>query len=912
MASSGNLRLGRHIEIIIAVLLVTTSGVVAAKDGPNAGRVTTLGGGELQRVEAHEVLPTGALNASPAIKTASTLLTDGFEGSFPGSIWQLYHDPNGPDVDWGTSPYRTSAGYYSLYCAGSGSDANPASGADVPVNTYSWVIAGPFDLSGATSGEIQFDLWLETEANYDYFKWLASTDGTNFSGFQTSTDRNGFQTVTTDLSDWGSAGNVLGQPQVWIAFIYQSDENNTFEGAYIDQVELSVNGGGGSNCGTYVLTEDNDNNTYTGSPDGDWRYCLYNNDPKHPIEFSIDVDESSISSAQLLLLCHDVDQFTEPNNPEIDKVYVNNTYIGDLTGANDEDSTTVFTVPTSAISPGKNRFRIEVNQNPGAPPDEWCVELKQAQLIINGGCSGQASCRSVTTNSASYAPGTTVAVTYEIDTTAASQQVRVESNLLNPDGIIVAGTERNYTTNGSANDPQTVNLALPSNAAPGTYTAQVLVFDAATGQLESSCEAAFTVTGGGGGCDLTCSATFPTTAQVGQQISFSGTASASGNCGTVEYFWTPDHNNTATIFGRNGTWTYTEPGTYNWLFVAVGDNGGRCERRGTITVTGGGGGCNLSCTATVPSSAQVNQLVNLSATVNASGNCGDIEYFWFPEQDYSTATIFDRNATWSYANPGTYKWVFSAIADNGRCDRQGNISISGGGGGGATTTWIPVGSRANGANNSTWRTNIGIFNPGTVTATVIIRIWVTTGIISRTITIPGGGMRIIEDVIGWINPGTFGSGSISIVSNGTLIITSRTYNQFAVGAICFPVGTMGQALGGVLTTGGLSAGQTGWIPNLVENNFFRSNIGYTNTGSTTASLTVRLYNGDGVFLGSYNVSLAPGQWKQASQPFRDMPGYVWLDAGSAKITVNSGSGVVVYGSVIDNITNDPTTIPFYR
>jgi hypothetical protein len=686
----------------------------------------------------------------------------------------------------------------------------------------SWVYAGPFDLSDATSGQIQFDLWLETEANYDNFKWLASTDGSSFSGFQTSTDRTGFQTVTTDLSDWGSAGNILGQPQVWIAFIYQSDESNTYEGAYIDEVVLTTNGGGGgSNCGTYVLTEDNDNNNYTGSPDGDWRYCLYNSDPKHPIEFSIDVDESSISSAQLLLLCHDVDQFTEPNNPEIDKVYVNNTYIGDLTGANEEDSTTIFTVPTSAISPGKNRFRIEVNQNPGAPPDEWCVELKQAQLIINGGCSGQATCRSVTTNSGSYAPGATVAVTYEIDTTAASQQIRVESNLLNPAGIIVAGAERNYTTSGSSNDPKTVNLALPANAVSGTYTAQVLVFDAATGQLESSCEAAF-------------------------------------------------------------------------------------------TLTGGGGGCTLSCSASAPSSAQVNQLVNLNATVNASGNCGDIEYFWFPEQDYSTATIFDRNATWSYANPGTYKWVFSAIADNGRCDRQGNISISGGGGGDATTTWIPVGSRANGANNSTWRTNVGIFNPGTMTATVIIRIRVTTGIISRTITIPGGGMRIITDVIGWIDPGTFGSGSISIVSNRTLIITSRTYNQFAVGAICFPVGTMGQALGGVLTNGGLSAGQTGWIPNLVENNFFRSNIGYTNTGTTTASLTVRLYNGDGVFLGSYNVNLAPGQWKQASQPFRDMPGYVWLDAGSAKITVNSGSGVVVYGSVIDNITNDPTTIPFYR
>jgi len=908
MASSGNVCTAHTAKIIFAII-IAVAGVVSASDGPGAREVSGI-----VAVEAHEVLPPGVLTASPTIKTATsgTLLSEGFEGAFPGN-WQLYHDTAGADVSWGKTSYRKSAGSYSIWCAAQGS-ASPGTGGNVPNHTNTWAYIGPFDLSDATSGELTFDLWLETELNYDNFKWLASTDGSNFSGFQTSTDRSGFQTVTTDLSDWGSAGNLLGQPQVWIAFIYQSDESNMFEGAYVDQVSLTTNGGGGgSNCGTYVLSDDNDNNNYTGSPDGDWGYCLYNNDPKHPIEFSFDVDESSISSAQLLLLCHDVDQFTEPGNPEVDKVYVNNTYVGDLTGANDEDSTTVFTIPTSSISTGNNRVRIEVNQHPGTPATEWCVELKQAQLIINGGCSGQASCRSVTTNSNSYAPGDTVAVTYEIDTAASSQQIRVESNLLNPAGVIVAGAERNYTTNGSSNDPKTVNLGLPSNATPGAYKAQVLVFDATTGQLESSCEANFTVTGGGSSCTINCSASVPATAQVGQVVNFNGSASTSGSCGTLDYFWFPDNgNSTATIHGRNATWSYDAPGTYSWLFVTVGADGARCERSGTITVTGGGGGCSLTCSASVPSSAQVNQLVNLNATVNVSGSCGDIEYFWFPEQDTSTATIFDQNATWSYGSPGSHRWVFSAIADHGRCDRQGNINITSGGGGGTTTTWIPVGSRANGANNSTWRTDVGIFNPGTTMITVVIRVWVSAGIISRTIAIPGGGTRIITDVIGWINPGTFGSGSISIVSNGTLIITSRTYNQFAVGAICFPVGTMGQALGGVLTTGGLSAGQTGWLPNLVENNLFRSNIGYTNTGSTTASLTVRLYNGSGTYLGSYNVNLAPGQWKQASQPFRDLPGYVWLHAGSAKITVNSGSGVIVYGSVIDNITNDPTTIPYYR
>ncbi len=497
MASSGKVRLAHIIGTLVTVLFLATTGTVFAGDGPSAdGRFPAA-------IEAHEILPPGAIAASPTIKTTTngTLLSEGFEGPFN---WEVFHEngiPNvgTPDVDWGKSSYRKSAGTYSAWCGAQGS-ASPGAGGDIPAYSKSWAVAGPFDLSGATSGELQFDLWLETESDYDFFKWSASTNGTNFSSFATSTSTSGFQTVTQDLSDWGGLGNLLGQSHVWIAFIYQSDESNTYEGAYVDQVSLITDGGGGSNCGTYVLTEDNDNNNYTGSPDGDWGYCLFNNDAKHPIEFSFDVNESNISSAQLLLLAHDVDQFTEPGNPEIDKVYVNNTYVGNLTGATDEDSTTLFSIPTSALTTGNNRVRIDVNQNPGTPSNKWCVKLIQAQLIINGGCTGRASCRSVSTNNSSYAPGATVAVTYEIDTTAASQEIRVESNLLNPDGVIIAGAERNYTTSGSANDPKTVNLALPSNAVAGTYKAQILVFDTASGQLESSCEDTFTVGGGGGSC----------------------------------------------------------------------------------------------------------------------------------------------------------------------------------------------------------------------------------------------------------------------------------------------------------------------------------------------------------------------------------------------------------------------------
>ncbi len=819
--------------IVSAVLVLALVGVPAvgisavraddAQQAPRSDRPSTTSSGLLVK-EVHRTLPEAIALPKVDARTKTTLssttyLSDGFEGAFPGGSWAVGAQAGKASVYWGKSAYRKSSGTYSIWCAAAGSAA-PGGGQDVPVNTEAWAIAGPFDLSSVTSGTLSFDLWLETEQDYDYFQWLFSLDGQNFSGLQTSTST-GWTTVNQDLTAWGTGNDVTAHSQVWIAFVYTSDGSNTYEGAYVDQVVLSGDGGGGgSSCGTYVITSDNDNNTSSGTADGDWNTCIYNEDPKHPIEFHIDVDQSSIQTAQLLLLCNDVDQYTEPSNPEIDKVYINDQYLGDLTGADGEDSTTLFTVPAGALHTGRNQVEILVNQNPGSEPDDWCVELKQAQLIVNGGCTGTASCRSVTTNRASYSPGDTVAVTYEVDTSAGSQQVRVETDILDPSGAIVAGSDQVYTTSGTTNDPKTVNLTLPGGAAAGTYTAKVFVFDASSGALESSCNSTFTVTGGGGGCTLTCSASVPSTTTVGVPVQFIGSATATGCSESPQYFWYPDTDTTATVFQQSFTNTYDEAGSHNWQLVVIADDQ-RCERNGTITVTSGGGG-------------------------------------------------------------------------------------------GSSVVWVPVGSRASGANNSIWRTDLGILNSNSVAVTVTITIYTNGGPVSGTVTLPAFGQRVMTDVVGWLVPGSSMSGAISVSSTRTVVITSRTYNAFSAGAVCFPLGTMGQSLDGLAVASGLSSGQSGWLPHMIENSRFRSNIGYTNTGTTTATLTVRLYNASGAQVGSYTETLTPGKWKQKQQPFRNVAGLTNMAAGSAKITVNSGSGVVAYGSVVDNVTNDPTTIILRR
>jgi PKD repeat protein len=214
--------------------------VHAAPDGASIGRVAVdRPAGIVTTISENEVV----------------LLAADFEDSWPASPWRVEHVQTAADVDWGRTALRASAGSHSIWCAGSGAAA-PAAGDPVPPGTTSWAIAGPIDLGEATTAHLQFDLWLQTEASHDLFMWLVSTDGEHFNGLASSRSANGWQTVTTDLSDWGDAGSVLGASRVWIAFVYASDHSNAFEGAYVDAVRLTADYGSPVPEGIVYSTEE--------------------------------------------------------------------------------------------------------------------------------------------------------------------------------------------------------------------------------------------------------------------------------------------------------------------------------------------------------------------------------------------------------------------------------------------------------------------------------------------------------------------------------------------------------------------------------------------------------------------------------------------------------------------------------
>lgn len=223
--------------------------------------------------------------------------------------------------------------------------------------------------------------------------------------------------------------------------------------------------------------------------------------------------------------------------------------------------------------------------------------------------------------------------------------------------------------------------------------------------------------------------------------------------------------------------------------------------------------------------------------------------------------------------------------------------------------WLPVGSHAPGNLQSQWRTDLSILNRGAAATPVDVRLYATSGMVSRATTVGSGADEILRDAVSWVSSSFSGSGAMQVCSGQPLFVTSRTFNLVAANASCTPNGTFGQFYDSIASGGGLNAGQTAWLPGLSESAAFRCNIGLTNTGASAATVTVTLHNQAGTQIGSYPVTLNPGQWKQEGQPFKVKAGQTAMDKGYAKVTVNSGTGVIAYASVIDNLTNDPITVP---
>lgn len=228
---------------------------------------------------------------------------------------------------------------------------------------------------------------------------------------------------------------------------------------------------------------------------------------------------------------------------------------------------------------------------------------------------------------------------------------------------------------------------------------------------------------------------------------------------------------------------------------------------------------------------------------------------------------------------------------------------------GAKNLYIPVAGKTPGANGTSFRTDVRIFNPSPAYSIDVTLHFLPHGIDGRNI--PGTVVRIqpremavIDDVAEFLVPG--GSpivGAIRLDSD-----TDASYDFIADSRTWTPAnaphpGSYGQFVPALDPVDALIQSVVLHVSSVPQ---FRTNVGVMNPGSAEATVTISLYVAQGTYaLHAAPLTIPPKSMRQVS--LHDLFGGLYLPDGY--LVFNSTLPVFTWGSVVDNFTGDGFVVP---
>ena len=227
----------------------------------------------------------------------------------------------------------------------------------------------------------------------------------------------------------------------------------------------------------------------------------------------------------------------------------------------------------------------------------------------------------------------------------------------------------------------------------------------------------------------------------------------------------------------------------------------------------------------------------------------------------------------------------------------------------STWTFIPAAAVAGGAQGAFFQTDVEINNQSASDDATVTFGWLPRGadnsefVTSGPITLgPGKSMQFENALVELFGLGPDSLGALVIISDTPSVVgMSRTYNLPGGQA----AGTFGQGLPAIPTTEMLSGTKPQRIIFVSENTDSRANIGCVNGSERATRVFIELFNSEGVSLETKTIYLPPYSNNQINRVFHDyapVNGYVdvWANRDDALY--------ICYGSMLDNLTSDPTTI----
>ncbi|MGZ8830628.1 MAG: hypothetical protein ACXW2Q_09685 [Thermoanaerobaculia bacterium] len=203
-----------------------------------------------------------------------------------------------------------------------------------------------------------------------------------------------------------------------------------------------------------------------------------------------------------------------------------------------------------------------------------------------------------------------------------------------------------------------------------------------------------------------------------------------------------------------------------------------------------------------------------------------------------------------------------------------------------------------------WRTDLRIYNAGSASQTADLAFYPENNGLPffATLQIEPGQVKVVDNVLQslFFTHDTGGAVQLTTASDTELVVTGRTFNQTSEG-------TLGQFIRGVTAADGIT--QTGKALNIlqVEDSVrFRTNVGVSEMTGKPATVEISLVLPDSKVTPTISVPLAANEFRQFSVSQFGL-GNVYNARLSVKVVGGDGT-VTAYGSVIDQITTDPTFV----
>jgi len=245
-------------------------------------------------------------------------------------------------------------------------------------------------------------------------------------------------------------------------------------------------------------------------------------------------------------------------------------------------------------------------------------------------------------------------------------------------------------------------------------------------------------------------------------------------------------------------------------------------------------------------------------------------------------------------------WAYGSVVDNGSGDPT-TLPVVPVAAAKAAGELVRVGGVADteGANQTRWKSQLAVVSLSDAPAVVDVVYRHGGGAETRQVQLMAGAMASWENVAVDLFGMADSAGAVEISSDAPVVVTARTFNDG-------PSGTFGQFLPGVVAGEGVGPGRSGVLPQLRSDADFRTNVGFVNLTGATCSGTIQLYAGSGAPVGSpIGLNVPAGGWVQRNRVFGG------TDCVSCYATVDASPGCELwaYGSVVDNGSGDPTTVP---